>query len=96
IPRSRITNEVNGKNTDHRCEKSRLVDERYSNGGKKMVLTQSPAIQRLSLSQHFLDRGFNYGFETSSKHTLDPKPSCSTRLWPTFLSRFASSIHKAG
>ncbi|KAK1912598.1 hypothetical protein P3342_004534 [Pyrenophora teres f. teres] len=48
IFKSRIVNEVKGKTTDRPYEKSRLVVQGYADHGKKIVLTQSPTIQRAS------------------------------------------------
>lgn len=48
IFKSRIVNEVKGKTTDQPYEKSRLVIQGYADDGKKIVLTQSPTIQRSS------------------------------------------------
>ncbi|CAE7021550.1 Polyprotein [Pyrenophora teres f. teres] len=48
IFKSRIFNEVKGKTTDRPYEKSRLVVQGYADHGKKIVLTQSPTIQRAS------------------------------------------------
>ncbi|KAF7578000.1 hypothetical protein PtrM4_022400 [Pyrenophora tritici-repentis] len=48
IFKSRIVNEVKGKTTDKPYEKSRLVVQGYADDGKKIVLTQSPTIQRAS------------------------------------------------
>lgn len=47
IFKSRIVNEVKGKTTQP-YEKSRLVVQGYNDAGKKVVLTQSPTIQRAS------------------------------------------------
>ncbi|KAF1357214.1 hypothetical protein EJ07DRAFT_129503, partial [Lizonia empirigonia] len=47
IFKSRIVNEVKGKTTTP-YEKSRLVIQGYADDGKKVVLTQSPTIQRAS------------------------------------------------
>jgi hypothetical protein len=48
IFKSRIVNEVKGKTTDRPYEKSRLVIQGYADNDKKLVLTQSPTIQRAS------------------------------------------------
>lgn len=48
IFKSRIVNEVKGKTTDQPYEKSRLVIQGYADNDKKLVLTQSPTIQRAS------------------------------------------------
>ncbi|KAF6807096.1 hypothetical protein CPLU01_15834 [Colletotrichum plurivorum] len=48
IFKSRIVNEVKGKNTDKPYEKSRLVIQGYADDGKEVILTQSPTIQRAS------------------------------------------------
>ena len=47
IFKSRIVNEIKGKTTQP-YEKSRLVIQGYADNGKKIVLTQSPTIQRAS------------------------------------------------
>ena len=46
--KSRMVHEIKGKATDNPYEKSRLVVQGYSDADKKMVLTQSPNIQRAS------------------------------------------------
>ncbi len=48
IFKSRIVNEVKGKLTSTPYEKSRLVIQGFNDDGKKVVLTQSPTIQRAS------------------------------------------------
>jgi hypothetical protein len=45
---SRLVNEVKGKATNTPFEKSRLVIQAYNDGGKELILTQSPTIQRAS------------------------------------------------
>ena len=48
IFKSQIVNEVKGKTTTKPYEKSRLVVQGYADDGKRIVLTQSPTIQRAS------------------------------------------------
>jgi hypothetical protein len=48
IFKSRMVREVKGKATGTPYEKSRLVIQGHSDGGKDLVLTQSPTIQRAS------------------------------------------------
>lgn len=48
IFRSRMVNEIKGKNTNSPYEKSRLVIQGYNDNGKQAILTQSPTIQRAS------------------------------------------------
>jgi hypothetical protein len=48
IFKSKIVNETKGKATNNSYEKSKLIIQNYSDNGKKMMLTQSPIIQRAS------------------------------------------------
>lgn len=48
---SRIVREVKGKGTETPYKKSRLIIQGYNDEGKKMILTQSPTIQRSSQIQ---------------------------------------------
>jgi hypothetical protein len=48
IFKSRIVNEIKGKATNSFYEKSRIIIQGYSDDGKKIMLTQSPTIQRAS------------------------------------------------
>ena len=45
---ARFVDEVKNKGTDKAIEKSRLVVQAYHDEGKRLVLTQSPTIQRIS------------------------------------------------
>jgi len=45
---SRFVDEVKNAGTDAAFEKSRLVVQAYNDEEKKLVLTQSPTIQRVS------------------------------------------------
>lgn len=48
IFKSRMVNEIKGKTTAAPYEKSRLVIQGFGDEGKKLILTQSPTIQRAS------------------------------------------------